>query len=85
MLVADFIRKTREIFNTDGEITEFCFTPKVNGYEISYVKNGKTAIVSIRFRKRLGGMKIKTNRDNFRRIFCSETVEDNSAVLQKIF
>ena len=85
VLVTDFIRKTREIFNTDGEIKDFRFTPKINGYEISYLKNGETTIVSLELGKQFDGLKIKTSGNDFRKTFCSKTVEDNTAVIKEIF
>ena len=58
VLVADFIRKAREVFNADSEITDFRFTPEINGCKITYVKGGNTLTVSLRLRKYFGGMKI---------------------------
>ena len=81
VLVADFIRKAKEVFDADGEITDFHFAPKINGYEISYVKNRNTAIILIKFRKCFGGMKIKTNKNKF----LSRSAEDNTSVISAIF
>lgn len=85
VLVADFINKIKNIFREDDRITEFCFIPKTKGYEISYKKNGETVVISIKFRGFFDGMKIKTTRRIRKKTFCSKTIEDNSAVLNKIF
>lgn len=85
VLVADFIHKTRSIFETYSEITEFCFIPMTEGYKISYKRNGIDENVSIKFRKILNGMTIKAIRRNRKKNFCSKTVEDNSVILKKIF
>lgn len=85
MIVADFIHKVKNVFREDDEITEFCFVPKIKGYEISYKKNGESVVISIKFRAFFDGMRIKTTRRICKKTFCSKTVEDNSSILKKIF
>ena len=85
MLVADFIRKIRNAFDADDGVTEFCFAPKINGYEITYTANGESVTVPIKFRKISDGMDIDLSGNVGKKTFCSKTFEDNSAVLQKIF
>ncbi len=85
VLVADFICKTKNIFQSDDTITDFCFTPEIRGYEITYTKNGETTNISIKFGKIFDGMKIKTMGSDGKKTFCSKTVEDNFTVLKNIF
>lgn len=85
VLVADFIRKIRNVFDADDRITEFRFAPRINGYEITYTVNGKPETVSIKFRKISDGIDINLSGNVEKKTFCSRTFEENSAVLQKIF
>lgn len=85
VLVADFIRKIKNIFQADDTITEFHFTPEIKGYEITYTKKGETIIISIKFRECFDGVKIKTTGSIGKKTFCSKTFEDNTTALKEIF
>lgn len=78
VLVSDFICKMRNAFLTHN-ITDFCFSPQVNGYKILYKYNGENITVKIKFRKFFNGIKIQTTKT-----FCSKTADDNTAVINEI-
>lgn len=85
VLVADFICKAKNIFQSDDTITDFCFTPEIKGYEITYTKDGETTNISIKFGKIYDGIKIKKTGSDGKKTFCSKTVEDNFIALKDIF
>ena len=83
VLFADFTGKTKKAF-LKNNITDFCFVPQVNGYEISYKKNGENIVISIKFRRVFRGIKIQTTRQIHKKCFCSKSSDENTAVCEMI-
>ncbi|MBQ2775675.1 MAG: hypothetical protein IJF40_07310 [Clostridia bacterium] len=87
VLVADFIAKTRSIAQSNEDISDICFMPKVKGYEITF-NNGTTAInISLNFKSKiLKGIKIKKLVNGATKgSFYSKSQEDNTCIINKIF
>ena len=81
VLTADFVSKTRKYFE-DKKISDFKFTPLINGYEITY----NEYIIVIKHRL-FGGINIrryKNGRAESRKIFFSHSPQDNDTIIENI-
>lgn len=86
VLLVDFLKKIRLCFESDTDISEILFTPKINGYEISCLKDE----IRITFDLKMKGvlypcLKIrKYENEELKSSYISKSNEDNNAVIQKI-
>lgn len=82
VLTADFVSKTRKYFE-DKKISDFKFTPLINGYEITY----NEYIIVIKHRL-FGGINIRRYKNGIFEIgknFSVHSPQDNDLIINKIF
>lgn len=82
VLTADFVSKTRKYFD-DNKISDFKFTPLINGYEITY----NEYIIVIKHRL-FGGINIrryKNGRAESGKTFFSHSPQDNDSIINRIY
>ncbi len=80
VLIADFVSKTRKYFD-DNKISDFKFTPIINGYEITY--NDYKIVIKQRL---FSGIKIRKYKNGIPEIgkkYSSHSPQDNDLIINK--
>ena len=85
VLIASFISEVKSFLDKQDEVSDVCFSPKLNGYEITYERKDISVKITSQL-KIFNRLKIdKYENGVLKSSFISKNAQENKNIVQKIF